>query len=203
MNTRVKYSACLLSLGLILAVLPYNGRRSLNGKPAEVLSAVSDEKTYLSADQVARFIVSNDSALRLIDVRTPEEYRAFTLPGAINVPYKDFLQKDPGSFLGKGEMKNILFSNGNTDAAYALVLAHGMGFHKVYVMKDGMNGWYASVMNSSFSGERITARENALFETRTRAKRLFTEMNSLPDSLKMKLLASKQLEAKKLDGGCE
>jgi hypothetical protein len=28
-------------------------------------------------------------------------------------------------------------------------------------------------------------------------------MNSLPDSLKAKLLASRKLEAKKLDGGCE
>jgi hypothetical protein len=58
-------------------------------------------------------------------------------------------------------------------------------------------------MNSSFSGERISARENALFETRTRAKKLFAEMNSLPDSLKMKYVNSKHLAAKKLDGGCE
>jgi hypothetical protein len=32
---------------------------------------------------------------------------------------------------------------------------------------------------------------------------MFTEINSLPDSLRMKLLESKKLQAKKLDGGCE
>jgi hypothetical protein len=66
-----------------------------------------------------------------------------------------------------------------------------------------MNEWYNTVMNSSFRGEKISARENALFETRTRAKKIFTEMNSLPDSLKMKFIQSQHLAAKKLDGGCE
>ena len=42
-------------------------------------------------------------------------------------------------------------------------------------------------MNSTFTGERISARENALFETRTRARKMFTEINSLPDSLKMNI----------------
>ena len=38
-------------------------------------------------------------------------------------------------------------------------------------MKGGLNEWFNTVMNSSFTGERISARENALFETRTRAKK--------------------------------
>ena len=70
-------------------------------------------------------------------------------------------------------------------------------------MKGGLNEWFNTVMNSRFTGERITARENALFETRTRAKKMFTEMNSMPDSLKMKYIESEHLAAKKLDGGCE
>jgi hypothetical protein len=70
-------------------------------------------------------------------------------------------------------------------------------------MKGGLNEWYRVVMNSEFSGDKITARENAIFETRTRARRLFTEMNSMPDSLKAKYRESKEIERKKLDGGCE
>jgi hypothetical protein len=70
-------------------------------------------------------------------------------------------------------------------------------------MKGGLNEWYNTVMNSTFRGEKISARENALFETRSMAKKMFIEMNSLPDSLKMKFIQSKHLAAKKLDGGCE
>jgi hypothetical protein len=70
-------------------------------------------------------------------------------------------------------------------------------------MKGGLNEWFSTVMNSTFTGERISARENALFETRTRARKIFTEINSLPESEKIKFFESKHLEAKKLDGGCE
>jgi hypothetical protein len=58
-------------------------------------------------------------------------------------------------------------------------------------------------MNSRFTGTRISARENALFETRTKAGKMFTEINNLPDSLKLKFIRSKLTAAKKLDGGCE
>ena len=64
-------------------------------------------------------------------------------------------------------------------------------------MKGGLNEWFNTVMNSSFTGERISARENALFETRTRAKKMFTEMNSLPDSLKLKFIQVKTYCCKK------
>jgi rhodanese-related sulfurtransferase len=187
----------------MLAILPFNGNRSLSVKPSKVISAVTAEKNYLTVDQVARFIVSGDSTVRLIDVRSPEEYKSFTLSGAINLPYTDLLRKDPSAYLGKNDIKNILFSNGDFYSGYALALATGMNYRNVYVMKGGINEWFNTVMNSRFTGERITPAENALFETRTKAKRLFTEMNSLPDSIKAKLLASRKLEAKKLDGGCE
>ena len=58
-------------------------------------------------------------------------------------------------------------------------------------------------MNSSFSGEKISARENALFENRMKARTMYNEINSLPDSLKMKFIEAKHTAAKKLDGGCE
>ena len=78
-----------------------------------------------------------------------------------------------------------------------------MNFKNTYVMKGGMNEWFNTVMNSSFIGEKISARENAIFETRTRARKLFTDINSLPDSLKLKFIEARQLASKSLDGGCE
>ena len=74
------------------------------------------------------------------------------------------------------------------DSNYALVIAQGLNYKNIYVMNGGLNEWFKTVMNSSFTGERISARENALFETRTRARKMFTEINSLPDSLKMKFV---------------
>jgi sulfur-carrier protein adenylyltransferase/sulfurtransferase len=203
MNSRVKLSAGLLCLGFILALLPPSGNRSFIVRPQKLLSEVLDGNAYYTVDQVARFIVSEDSSVQIIDLRSPQEFRAVNIPGSINLPYGKFLDTDPGSILNNGKTLNIFYSNGDVDSNYALAIARGLNFKNTYVMKGGMNEWFSTVMNSSFTGERITARENALFETRTRAKKMFNDMNSLPDSLKLKFIQSKHIAAKKLDGGCE
>jgi rhodanese-related sulfurtransferase len=203
MNTRVRFSVGLLGLGLILALLPLSGSRSFTVKPEKLLSEVLDNSIYFTVDQVAKFIVSEDSSVQIIDLRTPGEFRTVNIPGSINVPYSKLLDNDPGSFLNNGKAINIFYSNGDFDSNYAIAIARGLNFDNTYVMKGGLNEWFNTVMNSNFTGERISARENALFETRTRAKRMFNEMNSMPDSLKIKFIQSKHLAIKKLDGGCE
>jgi rhodanese-related sulfurtransferase len=203
MNTREKYSVVLVCLGFILALLPLSGNRSFTVKPQKLLDQSVDEKSYFTVDQVARFVVSEDSSVQIIDLRSPEEFRSFNIPGSINLPYKEFISSDPGSILNNAKLRYILYSNGDFDSNYAMVFAKGMKQNNVYVMKGGLNEWFNKVMNSSFTGESISARENALFETRTRAAKMFTEINSLPDSLKTKFFEAKHLSAKKLDGGCE
>jgi hypothetical protein len=70
-------------------------------------------------------------------------------------------------------------------------------------MDGGLVEWYRTVTGSRFTGTRISARENAIFEIRARATRMFNEINSLPDSLKAERLSSTRFSARKLDGGCE
>lgn len=203
MNPRQKISAILLSLGLILAFLPLNAHRSLTGKPAKLLSEVMDESTLITADQVARHVVSEDKTVQLIDLRSPEEYKNLNIPGSVNIPYKEFIGNDPERYLNKQNIKTIFYSNDELEAGYALTIARGLRYDNTFMMKGGLNEWFNLVMNSSFRGEKITARENALFETRFKARKLFTEINSLPDSLKIKYMEARHVAAKKLDGGCE
>jgi rhodanese-related sulfurtransferase len=203
MNPRQKFSAGLISVGIILALLPLSGSRSFTVKPQRLLSEIMDNSISFTVDQVARFIVTEDSSVQIIDVRSPEEFKAENIPGSINLPYKKLLDTDPATLLNNGKSKNIFYSNGDIDANYAVTITRGLNLKNTFVMKGGLNEWFNTVMNSSFTGDRITARENALFETRTKAKNLFTEMNSMPDSMKLKFIQSKQLAIKKLDGGCE
>ena len=203
MNPREKFSVGLLCMGMILALLPLSGSRSFTVKPQILLSEVLDDNTYLTVDQVAKFIVSEDSSVQIIDLRTPEEFRTVNIPGSINIPYSKLLDNDPGSILNNGKTISIFYSNGDFNSNYSLVISKGLNLKNTFVMKGGLNEWFKTVMNGNFSGERISARENALFEARTRAKKMFTEMNSLPDSLKLRFKQSKLLAAKKLDGGCE
>jgi rhodanese-related sulfurtransferase len=203
MTTREKLSVALVLIGIILAILPLRTTRTLAGSPEDVLLQSFNENSEFSVDQVARMLVSEDSTLQLIDIRPANEFREFSIPGAINIPYTELIGRDPETYLLKGNAKNIFYSNGSLNAGYALILAGGLGYDNCAIIKGGMNEWINTVLNTRFSGDVITARENALFETRKRATRLFSEFNALPDSLKTKYLESKRFDPKKLDGGCE
>ena len=203
MKIRKEISALLVLLSLILALLPLSANRSFTEKPDALLSGVLDDATSYTVDQVAEFIVREDTAFQLIDLRPAEEFRNQALPGAVNVPYPEFIESDPAKWLGNKNTRVIFYSGGDLESDYALVYARGMGYENSFIMAGGITEWVRTVIETKFTGERITARENALFETRRRAGEMFTELNSLPDSLKAKFLESKRFSAKKLDGGCE
>ena len=203
MTTREKLSAALILLGIIIAILPIRATRTLTGNPDMVLLQSFTEASEYTVDQVARMLVSEDTTLQLIDIRPASEFREFSIPGAVNIPYAEMIDRDPETYLLKGNVKNIFVSNGSLNAGYAIVIAAGLGYENCAIMKGGMNEWINTVLNARFSGDVISARENALFEVRIRATRLFSEFNALPDSLKTKYLDSKRFDPKKLDGGCE
>lgn len=203
MNARIKLSVVLMGAGLILAFLPYNASKTFQMKPDELVAEALNNEIYFSVDQVARFVNNEDSAIRIVDLRSREEFLECNIPGSVNIPFNDFLNPDWEGYINQKTVKNIFYGNGEETANVAWTIATGLGYKNNFVMKGGMNEWYKTVMLSNFEGDRITPRENALFETRLKARRLFTQLNSLPDSLKMQFLEAKRLEESQLDGGCE
>ena len=203
MNTGKEITALLLVLSLILALLPLTANRSFTARPDRLISEVMSEDISFTVDQVAAFIAREDPKVLLIDLRPGEEYRQGALPGAVSLPYDELVGADPDMWLNNSEIRKVFYSAGDMEPAYALVYSRGLGYENCFVMEGGMAEWARTVMETRFTGDRLTARENALFETRRRAGEMFTELNSLPDSLKLKYLESKKFSARKLDGGCE
>jgi rhodanese-related sulfurtransferase len=203
MEMRKKITIILLLSGLILALLPLSANRSFMIKPEKLLSDVLNSEVALTVDQVAKLIVNEDSTIRLIDLRSPEEFTSLSIPGSVNVPYNDLISSDLYIFMNDRNIRNIFYSNNTFYSNYALVYARGLGYKNSFVMEGGLSEWFNTVMESKFTGERISARENALYETRTKAAQLFTQFNSMPDSLKAVFMTANKFSAKKLDGGCE
>lgn len=203
MNSRIKISILLAGVGLLLAFLPFNAARSFQLKPSELLEAAQNENKRFNVDEVARFANNEDTTIQLIDVRTTKEFMESTIPGSINIPFEDLLNPDWEGYLNQNKVRNIFYSNDDQLATLAWTVTAGLGYPNNYVMEGGLNEWYLTVMLSKFEGDKITPRENALFENRYKARRMFTEMNSLPDSLKRQYLEAKRLEESQLDGGCE
>lgn len=203
MNARIKISVILVGMGLILAFLPFNASRTFRLKPTELLSKSLSNEIYFTADQVARFVNNEDSTIQLIDLRSEKEYKVCNIPGSVNIPFEDLLNPDWQAYLNQPEMKIIFYGNGDLNANSAWTISSGLGYETCFVMKGGLNEWYKTVMLTQFSGEKITPRENAIFENRFKARKIFTEINSLPDSIKAQFMAEKRLKESQLDGGCE
>lgn len=203
MKTRYKISIFLVVLGLISLVLPEKDNNVRRPVYAELLETILSDTIEYSPDEVAKFMVNEDTTIQLIDVRNREEFLDFNIPGAINIPFESLFDESYRGFLDQDQKRNILYSNGDILSNRAVALLYLEGFRDNYVMKGGMNAWYENIMLSEFKGDRITPRENALFETRYRARKHFTRMNSLPDSLKMKYLEIKKEKEMELRGGCE
>ncbi len=203
MNLRVSISIALLCFGLMAAVLPQRNNTIGQLSPKQSAEALLNEDNFLSADEVARYIVNEDSALQLIDLRTAAEYRKFNIPGSVNVPINELAGKENTGYLFQKGKKIVFYSNGDILSAEAWTLAKQMGVKNCFLLKGGLNEWFKTVMLTEFTGTTITPAENALFEVRYKARNFFTQMNSIPDSLKGKFLSTKKTEAKKLVGGCE
>lgn len=189
-------------IGLILVFLPGIGDYSFKVPPADLVQQTMTDDVYLSVDRVATLLNSEDESLQLIDFRSKQEFDQFNIPGAINVPFNQFFEMHPETWLYNPDARYVFYSNNDLNASYALVLAKGLGYENCFVMKGGLNEWFSTIMNSTFHGDKISPRENAIFENRKKARQFFTEINSLPDSLKQQYAEAKRQAERKLDGGC-
>lgn len=203
MNHRVNISVILVSLSLVLVSFPGVGKYTFLIEKDELALSVFNDSRYFTPDQVARFVVDEDSTVQLVDLRHSDDYKAFSIPGAINIPFELFYSSKPESYLHNPDIKYIFYSNGDINSNSAMVMALGLGYENCYVMQGGLNRWFEDIMLSSFTGESITARENRIFESRRKARLFFTEINSLPDSLKLKYAESRLQAERELDGGCD
>lgn len=203
MNARIKITVLLVGLGILLAFMPNPSSKKFKLKPAELLAKSNSDEIYFSVDEVARFVNTEDSTVQLIDIRNADEFRKCNIPGSVNIPVEDLLNPVWSVYFNQKNIRTVFYGNSDQNANIAWTIATGLKADNCYVMKGGLNEWYKTVMLSRFEGDKITPRENALFENRYRARTIFTQINSLPDSLKTKYFDAKRLQQSKLDGGCE
>ena len=203
MNFRYKFSIVLILLGLIAAIMSFRDPQKSGTRPQEILDILLNEKNTFSPDQLAKFVIDEDSSIQIVDIRTKEEFQKRSIPGALNIPFKDFFDPAYESILDTRSLKTILYEDNDLVSTQALILAMQAGYKNTYFIKGGLAAWDSIVMHSEFKGEKITPKENAVFEVRYKARRLFNEWNALPDSLKAGFYAAKHKKEKALVGGCE
>ncbi len=107
-------------------------------------STATDTNLKLSSvDEVAEFTASPPNDLVVLDIRTPEEFAAGHLAGAINIDYyaADFEAKLSELDL---TVPYVMYCNSGNRSGNALPLMDSMGFEEVYELDGGIQAWYTA-----------------------------------------------------------
>jgi len=190
-----------LLLGITIAILPEKDN-SKELSPVEMLSEIMDETRFFTTDEVADLIIKSDPSVLLIDVRTPEEYSEFSLPGAINIPLDSILSENYEAILNQTSVKNIFYSNGTIYANQAWTITNRLNYANNYVLKGGLNEWFETIILPKKPLETDSQAEMDLYEYRKSAMKYFTGGGEIIETETPDIKIEIKKTEKKQGGGC-
>ena len=96
-----------------------------------------------SVTEVADIVTSPPEDLVVLDIRTPEEFAAGHLAGAINIDYyaSDFESQLSGLDL---DVPYVMYCNSGNRSGNTLPLMDSLGFSEVYELDGGIQAWLAA-----------------------------------------------------------
>ncbi|MCK5101917.1 MAG: rhodanese-like domain-containing protein, partial [Cyclobacteriaceae bacterium] len=146
MKARFILSIVLVCLGFIAAVLPQKQNSSMELDAKQLLGEIQLETYIISIDEMANAMINYDPEYQLIDVRSKEEYEKFSLPGAMNIPFDNLFDEEWAPYIDQIARKNVFYCNGTTLASEAWMLTRQKGFQNNYILRGGLNNWYATII---------------------------------------------------------
>jgi len=147
MKARVIWSIGAIGMGLIIAAVPDNTTHPFKLTSDQLLEEVRGRQQFFSPDELADQLVNKDPTIQLIDVRDPDEFDQYSLPGAINIPLSDLLNAQWTDILNQDIKMNIFYSNGTVAANEAWMITRQLGYENNYILEGGLNYWVETIMN--------------------------------------------------------
>jgi rhodanese-related sulfurtransferase len=159
----------IIPLGMIIAAVPQNTTHPYKLTATELLNEANARTRFISPETVADMIVKKDPALQLIDVRSPDEFDKFSLPGAINVPITDLLSEKNLAQFDQDVKMNVFYSNGTVVANEAWMIIRQLGYSNIYVLEGGVNYWFEAILNPGKPASTSADEEFAKYDFRKSA----------------------------------
>lgn len=181
-------------------------------KPEELLSNVINPERYISTDELAHKIIVKDPSIILVDVRSKEDYKNYTISNAINIPLNKLLDEESELYLNQDQYDIVLFSNDNFYADQAWVLCNRLGYKNIKVLAGGVNQWFSTIINPPIPTENMAAVDFEKYTFRKAASMhfgvVYPEQIKVDKPVVVKKAAPKKvvtIEKKKkapVEGGC-
>jgi rhodanese-related sulfurtransferase len=110
--------------------------------PAKPVAATQSATPVIEANELLDRQKKEDSGLVVLDVRTPQEFAAGHVPGAINIPH-DQLANRLGELPASRDKPVVVYCRSGRRSALAEDVLRQGGFSNVKHLKGDMVGWEA------------------------------------------------------------
>jgi len=104
-------------------------------------AAPTTQIAQVSADALLQMQAKKDGSLLLLDVRTPEEFAAGHIPGAVNIPY-DQVAAHLSAIPKDDEV--VLYCGSGRRAGLAAEVLVAKGYTKLAHLQGDMQGWQSA-----------------------------------------------------------
>ncbi len=159
----------VIPLGIIIAAVPPDRVKHFRLTADELLQEAGAGVQFVSPDVVADMLVQKDPSLRLIDVRTPEEFDAYHMEGAINIPLSNLLSDEYTDILNQEAYMNVFYSNGSVYANQAWMITRQLGYENNFVLEGGLNYWFGNILSPEAPSQTSPNEEFAKYDFRKSA----------------------------------
>ncbi len=160
-------AAAALLLGVVaIAGDPYRGS-TVRIDTQELATIVDSKVDHVTVQELADWIIQGRTDYRLIDLRSEDEYVAYHVPTAENVP----VARLPQYGLGRNE-RIVLYSEGGIHSAQAWFLLKAQRYPGAYILFGGLEAWKDEVLYPVVPAA-ATPQANAVFERTAQMARFF------------------------------
>jgi rhodanese-related sulfurtransferase len=147
-RNHVGTGVAVLALGMVFTVMP-DRKAHLLSKVAEPAYIASHAATTMDVDELAFRIVDHEPNVQVIDIRSSSAYARFTLPGAKNIPVRDFFSKDWVPLFSRRHVKKVLVADDETQERSAYLLLEALGYENLAVLKGGLGTFDRTILTQS------------------------------------------------------
>lgn len=170
--------------------------------PEELMIDIMQPSRYVTTDQVARIIIGNDPTLQLVDLRSEEEYSAYSLPGAINIPFDSLLLESSADYFKIEGMSYVFFENDDIKSDQAWILTKRLDYKNMYVLTGGLNRWINTIIKPQIPPETASSEEFDLYDFRKGASLYFTGSKIETADVKAEIKVVRKKKSNAAEGGC-
>lgn len=197
---RNKYALSVAALFIVLAVVAFLPGRNeiINRRIAEARRQQTCVFKEIPADKLAYEIVNSYYKLNVIDVRSPEEFEAFHLPMAINIPIEKMMDRQYEPLFRQRLRTNVFYADNDTLVRMACLKAKYIGKSENMILKESAREFREMFYLAEAPAEGASKSQIESFHFRQTTAQ---QMDNLVNSLK-NIGAPVKKEVVTIKGGC-